>query len=90
MLVRPFLDNAVQLSSPYYILDIDKLETVQRRMTRIIQGIRNLTYKDRLKHFNLHSSERCRVREDLIEVITFFMSWPLLPVGYLLHGSDAL
>ena len=49
-------------------MDIDKLETVQRRLTRIIQGIRNLTYKDRLRHLNLHSLERRRVRGDLREV----------------------
>ena len=29
-------------------MNIDKLEAVQRRMTKMIQGIRNLTYKDRL------------------------------------------
>ena len=39
-------------------MDIDKLEVVQRRMTKIIQGIRNFTYKDRLKHLNLHSLEK--------------------------------
>ncbi len=34
----------------------------------MIQGIRNLSYEDRLKHLNLHSLERRRVRGDLIEV----------------------
>ena len=34
----------------------------------MIQGIRNLTYKNSLKHLNLHSLERRRVREDLIKV----------------------
>ena len=43
------------------------LEAVQRRMTKIIQGLRNLPYKDRLKRLNLHSLER-RAREDMIEV----------------------
>ena len=56
-LIRPHLDYAVQFWSPYFIMDIDKLKAVQRRMTKIIQGIRNLTYKDRLKHLNLHSSD---------------------------------
>ena len=67
-LVRLHLDYAVQCWSPYYRMTIDKLEAVQRRMTKMIQGIRNLTYKDRLKHLNLYSLERCRVRGDLIEV----------------------
>ena len=47
-LVRPHLDYAVQFMSLYYIMVIVKLEAVQRRMTKIFQEIRNLTYKDRL------------------------------------------
>ena len=31
----------------------------------MIQGIRNLTYKDKLKHLNLHSLEKRRLRRDL-------------------------
>ena len=34
----------------------------------MIQGIRNLTYMDRLKHLKLHSLERCKVVGVLIEV----------------------
>ena len=34
----------------------------------MIQGIRNLTYRERLKSLNLHSLERRRIRGDLIEV----------------------
>ena len=65
-LVRLHLDCAVQFWSPYYRMD--KLKAVQRRMTEMIQGIRSLPYKDRLKNLNLHSLERPRVRNDLIKV----------------------
>lgn len=67
-LVRPHLDYAAQFWSPYYRKDIDSLEAVQRRMTKMIQGLRNLPYKDRLKHLSLHSLERRRARGDMIEV----------------------
>ena len=67
-LVRPHLDYAVQFWSPYYRMDIKMLESVQRRMTKMIQGIRNLSYEDTLRHLKLHSLERRRVRGDLIEV----------------------
>ena len=67
-LVRPHLDYAAQFWSPYYRKDIDFLEVVQRRMTKMIQGLRNLPYRERLRRLNLHSLERRRARGDLIEV----------------------
>lgn len=67
-LVRPHLDYAVQFWSPYYRMDINSLENVQRRMTKMIHEVRNLSYENRLKRLNLHSLERRRVRGDLIEV----------------------
>ena len=61
-LVRPHLDYAAQFWSPYYRNDISSLEAVQRRLTKMIQGLRNLPYKDRLKRLNLHSLEGRRAR----------------------------
>ena len=43
------------------------MEAVQRRMTKMIQWLINLAYKDRLKLLNLHSIERRRARGDIIE-----------------------
>ena len=37
-------------------------------MTKIIQGMRNIPYKDRLNRLNLHSLERRRARGDMVEV----------------------
>ena len=56
-------------------MDIVKLKAVQRRMTKMILEVRNLIYKDRLKHLNLHSLERRRVREDLKEVFKWIKSF---------------
>ena len=66
-LVRPHLDYAVKFWSPYYRMDINRLEGIQRRMTKMIHGIKNLDYIDRLKRLQLHSLERDRLR-DLIEM----------------------
>ncbi len=50
-LVRPHLDYAVQFWCPHYRMDMDinLLESVQKRMTKMIQGLRNLPYQDGLK-----------------------------------------
>ena len=55
-LAGPHLDYAVQLWSLYF--RIDKIKAVQRRKTKVIHGIRNLIYKDRLIR-NKASLKKC-------------------------------
>lgn len=54
------------IGKPY----IEFLETVRGRIIKIIQRLRSLAYKERLKRRNLHSLglERMRAREDMTEV----------------------
>lgn len=67
-LVRPHLDYSVQFWCPYFKLDMNRIESVQRRMTKMIPGLRELPYNERLGRLNLHSLQRRRLRGDLIEV----------------------
>jgi hypothetical protein len=65
--VRPLLEYGVAAWSPYMIGDIDTIEKVQRRATKIPSETRNLDYEQRLKVFNLQTLENRRVRGDLIQ-----------------------
>ena len=66
--VRPHLDYCVQAWRPHYRKDIDKFEKVQRRATRMVEGLGEYSYEDRLRILGLTTLETRFLWADLIEV----------------------
>ena len=67
-LIRPILEYANVVWSPYKRKYVDLIEQVQRNYSKCIIGLKDLTYKNRLVALKLPSLEFRRVRGDLIEV----------------------
>ena len=57
----------MQFWSPSHRKDIDRLEKVQARATKLIPSIRHMSYERRLERLNLYSLEKRRIRGQLIE-----------------------
>ena len=67
-LVRPLLEYAIAVWNPHLKKDIENIERVQRRATKLIKSIKDKAYPDRLRILNLDSLQFRRRRNDIIQV----------------------
>ena len=68
-LIRPHLEFANLIWHPRLIKHQKILENVQRRATRLVRCVKNLSYHERLKELNLSSLEYRRKRGTMIGIL---------------------
>src|SRR5215469_6813345 len=84
--IRPHLEYCIQVWSPSLNRDINTLEKVQRRATKVeVRGIGRKSYEDRLRILNLTTLEQRRVRGDLIETFKILKGKVKVDAGVFFH-----
>ena len=69
--MRPHLEYCNTVTYPVYEKDAKLLESVQRRATKMVPGMKNCDYATRLKKLALPSLSYRRKRGDMIEVYKY-------------------
>ena len=76
--VRPLLEFSSSLWNAGFVQDLSSIESVQRRWTKCIQDLSELSYCERLRHLSMYSMRGRLVRQDLIQI------WKIM------HGKSPL
>ena len=71
-LVRPHLEYGNVIWGPFYKGDIEAVEKVQRRATKLVQPIKGMSYEERLRNLGLPSLQHRRRRGDMIYAYKIF------------------
>ena len=80
-LVRPRMEHAIQAWSPYLQKDINKLEKVQRRATKLIPELADKPYEVCLAELNMTTLEDRRHRGDMIEAFKLIHGFDIVNAG---------
>ena len=88
--IRPNLEFCISAWCPYMSKDIDVMEKVQRRATRMVPELKHLKYEDRLKKLEIYHLSARRLRGDLTETYKLLNNFTDVPFERFFRKSSYL
>ena len=82
-IIRPTIEYGATVYNPILQQDINKIESIQRRATKMVLGLDTLTYEQRLRCLNLPTLKYRRARGDMIQVYKYMHKINIAPEGML-------
>ena len=65
-MVHPIIEYGIPAWSPFLWKDIDEIDSIQRRATKMVPGLREVPYPERLRRLDLPCLRYRRLRGDMI------------------------
>jgi len=87
--VRPIVEYASNVWNPYLLKHINAIERVQRRFSKRIPSLKDLSYSERLAVLDLEPLELRRLKADLVLYFKIFHNLVHLPREYLPDAPPA-
>ena len=82
MLIRPYVEYCIWVCGAQHRKDVEILERVQRRATKMMRGLELLFYEDRLKELGMFSLQKRKLQGD------FSMAFQHLKGDYKQEGNQ--
>jgi len=86
--IRPVVEYGQVVAHPMFRKDEDKLEAVQRRATRLVNGMEDREYPERLKELRLPTLRYRRKRADVLQVYRIVHGVDDLPLTHFFEAAQ--
>ena len=70
-IVRPLIEYAAPVYNPILARDVNRIEGIQRRATKMVIGLEDKTYEQRLRYLDLPTLKYRRNRGNMIQVYKY-------------------